>query len=120
MVASKSTSEKTRGGHSELVGAVVVPLSEAEEVYRALVLGTRDYVTKNGFRDVVIGLSGGIDSSLVATIATHSNLLVMEEPDRAGLLAQARDFLRAQPETGTGEFVLPMVTAVLRATRNPR
>jgi len=40
-----------------------------EEVYRALVLGTEDYVRKNGFREVVIGLSGGIDSSLVACIA---------------------------------------------------
>ena len=55
--------------------------------------------------------------SLVATIATHSNLLVLTEPDRARLLAQVREFLYAQPETATGEFVLPMVTAVLRATR---
>jgi SAM-dependent methyltransferase len=55
--------------------------------------------------------------SLLATIATHSNLLVMEEPDRARLLAQVRDFLHAQPESAAGEFVLPMVTAVLRATR---
>jgi SAM-dependent methyltransferase len=55
--------------------------------------------------------------SLLATIATHSNLLVMEEPDRARLLAGVRDFLHARPETSTGEFVLPMVTAVLRATR---
>jgi SAM-dependent methyltransferase len=55
--------------------------------------------------------------SLLATIATHSNLLVMEEPDRARLLAQVQDFLHAQPETAAGEFVLPMVTAVLRATR---
>jgi SAM-dependent methyltransferase len=55
--------------------------------------------------------------SLVATIATHSDLLVMQEPDRARLLTQVRDFLYAQPETATGEFVLPMVTAVLRATR---
>jgi len=43
-----------------------------EEIYRALVLGTRDYVTKNGFTDVVIGLSGGIDSSLVATVAADA------------------------------------------------
>ena len=42
------------------------PLDPVAEVYEALVLGTRDYVTKNGFTDVVIGLSGGIDSSLVA------------------------------------------------------
>ena len=42
------------------------------EVYEALVLGTRDYVTKNGFGDVVIGLSGGVDSSIVATIAVDA------------------------------------------------
>ena len=42
------------------------------EVYEALVLGTRDYVHKNGFADVVIGLSGGIDSSLVAAIAADA------------------------------------------------
>jgi SAM-dependent methyltransferase len=55
--------------------------------------------------------------SLLATIATHSNFLVMEEPDRARLLAGVRDFLHARPETATGEFVFPMVTAVLRAVR---
>ena len=43
-----------------------------EEVYRALVLGLRDYVRKNGFREVVIGLSGGIDSALVATLAVDA------------------------------------------------
>jgi len=43
-----------------------------QEIYGALMLGTRDYVRKNGFDKVVIGLSGGIDSSLVATIATDA------------------------------------------------
>lgn len=47
-------------------------LALEEEVYTALVIGTRDYVTKNGFADVVVGLSGGIDSSLVATIAVDA------------------------------------------------
>ncbi len=42
------------------------------EIYDALVLGTRDYVRKNGFTDVVLGLSGGIDSSLVAAIAVDA------------------------------------------------
>ncbi|HET6665154.1 MAG TPA: NAD+ synthase [Acidimicrobiales bacterium] len=42
------------------------------EIYEALVLGTRDYVRKNGFTDVAIGLSGGVDSSLVALIATDA------------------------------------------------
>jgi NAD+ synthase (glutamine-hydrolysing) len=45
-------------------------MKAAEEVYSALVLGTADYVRKNGFRGVVIGLSGGIDSSIVAAIAS--------------------------------------------------
>jgi NAD+ synthase (glutamine-hydrolysing) len=45
------------------------PPGEPEEVYRALVLGLRDYVRKNGFREVVLGLSGGIDSALVAVLA---------------------------------------------------
>ncbi|HYA87831.1 MAG TPA: NAD+ synthase [Nitrospirota bacterium] len=48
---------------------VVKPYPLPEEVYRALVLGTRDYVRKTGFKSVVIGLSGGIDSSLVAAVA---------------------------------------------------
>lgn len=47
-------------------------LSREEEVYRALVLGTRDYVLKNGFKRVLIGLSGGIDSALVARIAVDA------------------------------------------------
>jgi NAD+ synthase (glutamine-hydrolysing) len=48
------------------------PLPPVREVYEALVLGTRDYVTKNGFTDVLVGLSGGIDSSLVAMIAADA------------------------------------------------
>ncbi len=47
-------------------------LPESEEVYKALVLGTRDYVRKNGFERVVIGLSGGVDSAIVACIAADA------------------------------------------------
>ncbi|MCM8796134.1 MAG: NAD+ synthase [Candidatus Omnitrophica bacterium] len=47
-------------------------LEQVEEIYRALILGLKDYVFKNGFRNVVIGLSGGIDSSLVATLAVDA------------------------------------------------
>ena len=58
---------------SAVVVAPAVPLLASDhEVYEALVLGTRDYVTKNGFTDVVIGLSGGIDSSIVAAIAVDA------------------------------------------------
>jgi NAD+ synthase (glutamine-hydrolysing) len=49
------------------------PILEPDaELYEALVLGTRDYVRKNGFSDVVIGLSGGIDSTLVACVAVDA------------------------------------------------
>ncbi len=47
-------------------------LAPVHEVYEALVLGTRDYVRKNGFSEVLIGLSGGVDSALVAAIAVDA------------------------------------------------
>ncbi len=52
--------------------APVLPLSEEASAYQALVLGVRDYVDKNGFRGVVIGLSGGIDSALTLAIAVDA------------------------------------------------
>jgi SAM-dependent methyltransferase len=55
--------------------------------------------------------------SLLATIGTHSHVLVMEEAERAWLLARTGEFLRRQPETASGEFTLPMVTVVLRTQR---
>ena len=48
------------------------PAEEIEAVHQALVLGARDYVRKCGFRRVIVGLSGGIDSALVATLATEA------------------------------------------------
>jgi NAD+ synthase (glutamine-hydrolysing) len=53
-------------------GPVADLLDHEAEVYAALVLGTRDYVRKNGFRHVVLGLSGGIDSTLVALVAVDA------------------------------------------------
>ncbi len=50
-------------------GALTEPLSPVGEIYEALVLGVRDYVQKNGMTDVLIGISGGIDSALVAAVA---------------------------------------------------
>jgi len=61
-------------------------LDELAEIYQALVLGTRDYVHKNGFEKVVIGLSGGVDSSLVAAIAADAigaeNVIGVSMPSR--------------------------------------
>ena len=59
----------TRDGAREIRPA---PESEAEEIYLALCLGLRDYVRKCGFQKVLVGLSGGIDSSLVATLAADA------------------------------------------------
>jgi NAD+ synthase (glutamine-hydrolysing) len=77
-----------------------VPL--VEQVWRALVLGLRDYVRKNGFRGVALGLSGGIDSALTAAVAAEAlgpeNVLALTMPSRhtsgetrtdAGRLAEA-------------------------------
>jgi NAD+ synthase (glutamine-hydrolysing) len=60
-------------GRPALAPAVVsAPLPTAAEIYEAVVLGTRDYLVKNGFGEVVIAVSGGIDSALVATIAVDA------------------------------------------------
>ncbi|HCD37627.1 MAG TPA: NAD+ synthase [Candidatus Omnitrophica bacterium] len=61
----------------ESLKPVLEPVAQAklkplEDVFQALVAGTRDYVLKNGFKRVVLGLSGGIDSSLVAAIAVKA------------------------------------------------
>ena len=53
----------------EVTASIASPTSDAAEVYGALVTGLRDYVDKNGFASVILGLSGGIDSALVAAIA---------------------------------------------------
>ncbi|MEU7846315.1 class I SAM-dependent methyltransferase [Micromonospora parva] len=55
--------------------------------------------------------------SLVATLATRAGMLVMPDPDRAAVLGRIRAFLGSRPETAEGEFVLPMLTGVLRARR---
>jgi NAD+ synthase (glutamine-hydrolysing) len=52
--------------------AILCPTSAEEEIHEALVLATRDYVIKNGFTDVLIGVSGGVDSALVASIAVDA------------------------------------------------
>ena len=55
-----------------LIPGVAVRLDDREEIWNAIVVGLRDYVEKNGFRSVVVGLSGGIDSALVAALAVDA------------------------------------------------
>jgi NAD+ synthase (glutamine-hydrolysing) len=77
------------------------PLEDLDEVYAALTLGLRDYVRKNGFSDVIVGLSGGIDSALVAVLAAdavgaeHLTCVVMPSPHSSDeTQADAREIAR--------------------------
>jgi NAD+ synthase (glutamine-hydrolysing) len=78
-----------------IVGRESPALSVEAEMYEALVLGTRDYVQKNGFKKVLIGLSGGIDSALVAAIAVDAvgaeNVVVLSMPTRFNAAATRQD-----------------------------
>jgi len=69
---SVTSEPRSDDGGPARMPSLVPALDPVDEVYEALVLGTRDYLVKNGFREAVIGLSGGIDSSLVATIAVDA------------------------------------------------
>ena len=62
-------SEQPTSHATPVNSSIATPLSDEAEMWNALVMGLRDYVGKNGFRSVVLGLSGGIDSALVAAIA---------------------------------------------------
>jgi NAD+ synthase (glutamine-hydrolysing) len=91
-------------------------LSDTAEVYAALVTGTRDYVRKNGFRSVIIALSGGIDSALTATIATDAigadNVHVVLMPSRYSSdhsISDAEDLVERQ---GVHALTMPIKSIV--------
>ena len=65
-------SESSAEAADSLAPAIAARMSDNEEIWNALVMGLRDYVAKNKFKSVVIGLSGGIDSALVAAIAVDA------------------------------------------------
>ena len=79
-------SEAVRSFSPRVFGFVNPALSEEAQVYSALVLGLHDYLGKNGFTDVVIGLSGGVDSSAIAAIAVDAiganHVLGISQPSR--------------------------------------
>ncbi|WP_444452384.1 NAD+ synthase [Rhodobacter capsulatus] len=64
--------EKTAAGWRAVPGAIVAQPGDIEQDYRAMVLGLHDYLRKSGFSKVVLGLSGGIDSALVAVVAADA------------------------------------------------
>jgi NAD+ synthase (glutamine-hydrolysing) len=72
MVDRVTVSLSTKKQRGLIVPSFSPQLDQLDEVYRALVLGVHDYVRKNGFKRVVIGLSGGVDSALTAVIAADA------------------------------------------------
>src|SRR5262245_47759300 len=96
------------------------PLDPVDETYRALVLGARDYVRKSGFGHVVIGLSGGIDSALVAAIACEAlgpaNVTGVTMPSPFSSAGTRRDAARLARSLGI-EFLRLPITGVFGAHR---
>ncbi|WP_456381540.1 NAD+ synthase [Persephonella sp.] len=86
--------------------------TEAEEIYSALVVGLRDYIHKNNFQKVVIGLSGGIDSSLTATIAVDAlgkeNVKGVLMPSRYTSKESIEDALQLAENLGIETFTIPI------------
>ncbi|WNM37433.1 NAD+ synthase [Micromonospora halotolerans] len=73
IVRTKVSDTLPRGhGDGVAVGGIIAPVADEAEVWQALVLGLRDYVNKNRFPSVVLGLSGGIDSAVVAALAVDA------------------------------------------------
>jgi NAD+ synthase (glutamine-hydrolysing) len=95
-------------------------LDPVGEVYRALQLGLGDYVRKNGFRSVLLGVSGGIDSTLVATIAADAlggeNVVAISNPSKYSSQGSRDDAAELAANLGLDYRVIPiepMVTAFL-------
>ena len=101
-------------------------LSDPAEVYGALVTGVRDYVRKNGFRSVILALSGGIDSALTATIAADAigpdNVHVVLMPSRYSSdhsVTDAEDLVKRQGLHALTIPIAAMVDAFGKELRRP-
>jgi NAD+ synthase (glutamine-hydrolysing) len=90
-------------------------LTPVHEVYEALVLGTRDYVRKNAFKDVLISLSGGVDSSLVAAIAVDAlgadHVMGVMLPSRYSSPGSVSDAIVLADRLGIRTFTIPIEPA---------
>jgi NAD+ synthase (glutamine-hydrolysing) len=102
-------------------GPIPAPLEEAAEIYEALVVGTRDYLAKNGFTDAVIGMSGGIDSSLVATIAVDAigpdHVHGLSMPSRYSSAGSKSDAAEVADRLGLDLHTVPIEAAHVAVTQ---
>ena len=96
------------------------PLEDTEEVYQALVVGTRDYVRKSGFGRALIGLSGGIDSALTATVAVDAlgaeNVVGVTMPSRYSSEGSVEDSQELADNLGISLWRIPIEPAHLAFT----
>ena len=106
------TVERGADGALALAGSMAPALERLPEIYQALVLGIRDYIGKNGFGGVVLGLSGGIDSALTLALAVDAlgaervRTVMMPSPYTADIsLADAKDMAA---RLGVKHEVLPI------------
>ena len=93
-------------------GNHVTALDGPDEVYEALTIGTRDYVRKNGFQKVLIGLSGGIDSSLTAAVAADAlgpeNVVGVTMPSRFSSTGSVDDSAVLAKNLGIAMWTVPI------------
>jgi NAD+ synthase (glutamine-hydrolysing) len=104
--------------------ALAARLDPVGEVYRAVQLGLHDYVRKNGFRSVLLGVSGGIDSTLVATIAADAiggeNVVAISNPSKYSSQGSRDDAAELAENLGLDYRVIPiepMVSAFLESVK---
>jgi NAD+ synthase (glutamine-hydrolysing) len=106
-------------------GHIAPLLDESEEIYKALVLGTRDYASKNGFKKVALGLSGGVDSALVACIACDAfgpeNVTAISMPGPFNSKATRRDarVVAKNLKIGLKEIPIKRIFAAYLKTMTP-
>ena len=129
-LSSKNSKAKARGIRSvkapaslskiiklkELPTHSYIEKSEEEEVYSALVLGAHDYIRKNGFSKVILGLSGGVDSSLTAAIAVDAlgaaNVVGVLMPSPHSSTGSINDSLELAKNLKIKTFNFPIVSAM--------
>jgi len=103
---------ETDGSITPQPGKITKPDDELESIYKALVLGTRDYIGKNGFPGAIIGLSGGIDSALTLAIAVDAigaeRVEVVMMPSRYTLDMSVEDAQKQASMLGVKHLVLPI------------
>ena len=116
-------SEEISTALAEISPRIAATLADTEEIWSALVLGLRDYVEKNSFKSVVLGLSGGIDSAVVATIAVDAlgseRVFGISLPSKYSSLHSKSDAAELAKNLGINYRTIeiePVVESYLRAT----